>query len=280
MVKTCGAWRSTHRDVLQVRQQLVGGRARQHERPPGDPEADAQRGLVRTVPADVADHRVDRAVLRLHGVEEVAAEQRAPAAGAVVGGERERRVGHERGRQQAALQAGVLARLELGDRELLLRQLGPAALDGVAQGAREQRPARRALDQVVLGAGGDGLHPAALVGEPGEHQHRELRRQRPQLAQPAQALGVGQVEVEQHAVEGGEPRGGRLGQRAGAVHLDVRAREAELLLDEQGVAVVVLHEQDAHALAHAGGHRDVGGAVHRRSARTVAGAPPPSPPVP
>ena len=217
------------------------------------------------MPADVADHHVDRAVRHLDRVEEVAAEQRAPAARAVVRRERQRRVADQRLGQQPALEAGVLARLELRDRELLLRQLGPAALDRVAQRAGEQRAARRALDEVVLGAGRDRLDPAPLVVEPGQDEHGQPGRQRAQVAQPGEALGVREVEVEQHAVEAGQARAGRLGQRAGARQLDVRVGELQLLLDEQRVAVVVLHEEDAHALGRERRGGDVDGVVHGRS---------------
>ena len=65
----------------------VGGHAGEHQRAPGDPQADAERRLVGPVAADVADHRVDGAVGHLDRVEEVAAEQRAAAAGPVVRGE-------------------------------------------------------------------------------------------------------------------------------------------------------------------------------------------------
>ena len=64
---------------------------------------------------------------------------------------------------------------------------------------------------------------------------------------PSSPCGVGQVEVEQRAVVAGEAGAGRLGQRAHAAELDLRAGELELLLDDQRVAVVVLDEQDAHA---------------------------------
>ena len=69
---------------LQRRQQLLGVAAAEHERAPRDPQADAERRRVRPVARDVADHRVHGAVAVLDGVVEVAAQQRAPAARAVV----------------------------------------------------------------------------------------------------------------------------------------------------------------------------------------------------
>ena len=51
------------------------GLAGQHERAPGHAERDAQRRLVGTVAAHVADDGTDRAVVELDGVEEVAAQQ-------------------------------------------------------------------------------------------------------------------------------------------------------------------------------------------------------------
>ena len=63
---------------------------------------------------------------------------------------------------------------------------------------------------------------------------------------PSRPVRVGEVEVEQDAVEALEPRRGGLAERAPALHVHARARELELLLDDQRVAVVVLDEQDAH----------------------------------
>ena len=255
--------------VLEVGEQLAGRHAGEHERAPGDAQRDAERRLVGPVAADVADDGVDGPARHLHRVEEVAAEQRAAAARLVVGDERERRVGHERLGQQAALQPRVLARLELRDRELLLGQLRAAALDRVAERAREQDAARGALDQVVLRARADRLDAAALVVEAGEHEHGEVGRELAQLVQAVEALRVGQVEVEQDAVEALEPGRGGLAERAPALHVHARARELELLLDDHGVAVVVLDEQDAHpvgGLPVHGGRGQVQWTVHRARA--------------
>ena len=125
-------------------------------------------------------------------------------------------------------------------------QLRPPPLDRVAERACEQHAGGGALDQVVLRAGGDRLHSAALVVEAGEHEHGESRRQRAQLAQPVEPLRVGQVEVEQHAVVAREPGADRAGERGCAVELHLRAGVGQLLLDDQRVAVVVLDQQDSH----------------------------------
>ena len=66
-----------------------------------------------------------------------------------------------------------------------------------------------------------------------------------QPVQRRQALRVGQVEVEQHAVDALELLAARVGERLRAHDLDVRAADGQQLLDEQRVAVVVLDEQDA-----------------------------------
>ena len=62
------------------------------------------------------------------------------------------------------------------DLELLARLVGAPALDRVAHGARQALPVDLALDQVVLRARADGLHPAPLVVEAGEDEHRESAR--------------------------------------------------------------------------------------------------------
>ena len=133
----------------------------EHQRPPRDPQADAERGGVGPVAGDVADHGVHGAVVVLHGVVEVAAQQRAPAARAVVRGQLQLRVADQRRRQQAALQAGVLLGVQPRDLELLARLVGAPALDRVADRARQPLPVDLALDQVVLRARGDGLRRRA-----------------------------------------------------------------------------------------------------------------------
>ena len=60
VVNTCDAWRSTTSTSCERAEQPVGRDAGQHERPPGDPEADAERRLVRAVAGDVADQRRGR----------------------------------------------------------------------------------------------------------------------------------------------------------------------------------------------------------------------------
>ena len=137
---------------LQRRQHVVHRVAAEHERAPGDPQADAERGGVGPVAGDVADHGVDGAVGHLHRVVEVAAQQRAPAARAVVRGQLQRGIADQRGRQQAALEAGVLLGVQACDLELLARLVRAPALDRVADRARQSLPVDLALDQVVLRA--------------------------------------------------------------------------------------------------------------------------------
>ena len=231
--------------LLERRQQLLRRVAAEHERAPGDPQADAERGGVRAMAGDVADHDVDGAVGGLDGVVEVAAEQRPLASRPVVGGQPQRRVADQRRGQQAALQPRVLLGVGARELELLAGLLGAPALDRVADRARQPLPVDLALDQVVLRARGDGLDPAPLVVEAGEHEHRQVRAVGLDLVQRRQALRVGQVEIEQHAVDLLVLPAPGLRQRRGAHDLDQRAADREQLLDEQRVAVVVLDEQDA-----------------------------------
>jgi hypothetical protein len=64
--------------------------------------------------------------------------------------------------------------------------------------------------------------------------------------QRGQPLCVGEVEVQQHAVDLVEVLAPGLRQRLRAHDLDERAADGQQLLDEQRVAVVVLDEQDAN----------------------------------
>jgi hypothetical protein len=61
--------------LLQLRQQLRLVHPGQHQRPPRHTQQRAQRRLVGTVAADVADDGVHRARRAEHGVEEVAADE-------------------------------------------------------------------------------------------------------------------------------------------------------------------------------------------------------------
>jgi hypothetical protein len=102
-------------ELLEAGEHLVGRAPGEHKRAPCDPQADAERGLVGPVAADIADDRVDDAVLGLDRVIEVAAQQRAPAAGAIAGRQAHVRVVDERPGQQPALQARVLGGVQARD---------------------------------------------------------------------------------------------------------------------------------------------------------------------
>ena len=241
-------------DDLQRRQQRFRRVAADHERAPGDPQRHTECRGVRAVAGDVADHGVHGAVGGLDRVVEVAAEQRAAPARAVVRGEDEMLVVDQRRRQQAALEAGVLLRVQARDLELAARLVRAQALDRVVHGAGQTLAVDLALDQVVLRARADGFHPAALVVEPGEDEHRDVRAVGLEPVQPGQALRVRQVQVQQHAVDLGQVLAPRLGERRHPDDLHVRAADVEQLLDEQRVAVVVLDEQQPD---RAGGRRGV-----------------------
>ena len=128
-----------------------------------------------------------------------------------------------------------------------LGSLDPGPADRVPDRAGQQLAVDLALDQVILGAGGDRLGPAVLVGQAGEDQQRDavgLRRQPAQAVQPGR---VRQPEVEQHAVDAAD-LGLGLGQGAGAQQLDRADHLVQELLHQERVPVVVLDQQDAQAL--------------------------------
>ena len=129
-------------------------------------------------------------------------------------------IGDQRRGQQAALQAGVLLRVQAGDLELLARLVRAPALDRVADRAGQALPVDLALDQVVLRARGDGLDAAALVVEAGEDEHRHVGAVGLELVQRGQPVRVGQVEIQQHAVDLAELLAARVRQR----HARARSR--------------------------------------------------------
>ena len=185
---------------LQLRQQPLLAHPGEHQRAPRHPQERTERGLVGSVAGDVTDDRVHGAVGVAHGVEEVAAQHRAGAAGAV-----ERDGVHVAARQQRRGQQPAFEPPALGRHELLLPQpqqarLRAAALDGVPDGADQQRAVDLALDQVVLGSRGDGVGAEVLVVEAGEDADGGQRIGAEQRVQPVEARVAGEVQVEQHAV--------------------------------------------------------------------------------
>jgi hypothetical protein len=198
------------------------------------------------VAADVADDDVDRAVAGVDEVVEVAPEERALAARPVARADLQRAVVEDGDGQQPAFEARRLLGQDLRRAQPLADAVGLPALDGVDDRPAQAVAVDAALDQVVLGARGDGLDPALVVAIAGEDEVRDVRRGLAQALERRQAAGVGQAEVEQDAVEGlGVQEHEPLGERLRAAHLDGRRLLAQELGDEERVAVVVLDEQHA-----------------------------------
>lgn len=240
-------------DLLHRRQEFVAAQSREGQRPPGDPQLDAERRLVGAVAADVADHGVDGAVGRTDHVVEVAAEQGARAAGPVVG--REPQVGalQEGGREQSALQAGVLLGAEPGLGEFDLDRVGPLALDRVPDGPAEQPSVEFLAEEVVLGPDAYGLGRQFRVGGGREGQDGVARGEAQDVPQRGERVvagggpGAGQGQVDEDAVDvvGEEPLG--FGEVAGGADADPGAggvRRVEQFGYGEGTRRVVLDDQE------------------------------------
>ncbi len=233
-------------DLLQQRDLLGLGRTAQDGGTPGHPQADAERGLGRAVPGDIADHRVHGAVRGLHDVVEVPAEEPVDPSRLVPGTGVEPVVPQQRDGQQTALQAGVL----LGDQPVGAQgrrcPFHFLALEGVADRAREDLGAETPLDQVVLGAAGDRAEPGPRVLQAGQDDDRGLAVRLQDLAHRVQPVDVGEVQIEEHADRrgGGVQESAGLGQRLAPGEGGVQLAVGEHLLDEQRVTRVVLDQQD------------------------------------
>ncbi len=192
-------------------------------------------------------------------VEEVAAEQGSGAAGQVAAGDGDGGGVEDRWGQQAALQARVLLGAQLGGLGLDAGAFGATAVDGVAHAAAQQVGFDLALDEVVLGAGGHGVGTRPRFGQAGEDDHGGVGGEGAHGGDCGCSRGVGQVQVEQDAVDacGGE---GGAGLREGGAdgQLDVQAGVVEELLHEEGVGGVVLDQEDAVERL-VGGGRGYGG---------------------
>ena len=157
------------------------------------------------------------------------------------------------GARRDAPEAGLAL---LGGRALLLQlreQVVPQ--HGVAKRAFEQRPGhRRPLDEVVLGARGQGAVGDRPVVQPREDHDRHPRLELAQPAQPVHADRVGEGQVEQHDVgELHREPVDRVAQAVDAVDAHRRGDPLQDRLQEDRVADVVLHEQDAEG-ARPDGH--------------------------
>src|SRR5699024_2186064 len=157
-------------DPFQVGQDPVLGDPAHDEGPPGDAQTDAKGGLVGAVPTDVTDEDVGGAVL-FHRVVEVTADQGAFAAGSVVGTVFERGSCQEHLRQQATLQTHVLVSTYTGLVQLACVFVCTSVFYGIAQAAGQEGTIDLSLDEVVLGARGDGGQPLVLVVQTGEDDH-------------------------------------------------------------------------------------------------------------
>jgi hypothetical protein len=91
-----------------------------------------------------------------------------------------------------------------------------------------------------------------LVAETGQHTDGGAGRRFEQHAQRVESLRVRQAEVEQHTVHTGQPPAG-LGQRPGDDQIYRRLRLVEEFAHQEGVALVVLDQQDTQPPARAGG---------------------------
>ena len=119
------------------------------------------------------------------------------------------------------------------------------ALDAVADRTVQEVPVHLALDEVGVRALAQGVDRHLLVGEAGDHDHRDVRGDGADLDQGGEAVAVGQVQVEQDRVE--RPFGEsveRVGEPVDRDHLvALGVHLGEHLADEPGVARVVLDQQ-------------------------------------
>ncbi len=235
-----------HQQAFHEVQQFGAVVSGQDERAPRDPQADTEGGGVGTVSAYVTDDGVQHPVVSLDDVEEVAAEQGLFGAGQVAGGHRDGGGVEEGPGQQSAFEPGVLLRALPGRLGFGRRALGVAPVDGVAHRAAQQFGFDFALDEVILGSGGHRFGARLLLGQAGQDDHRGVRGHGADGGDRIGARHVGQVEVEENAVDGAgcEFRAG-FGQRDAGGELEAQLGVVEELLDEQGVGGVVLYEEDA-----------------------------------
>ena len=80
------------------------------------------------------------------------------------------------------------------------RKFGLLAFDGVSNGAFEDRRRHSIFDQHILRAGPQRAHRSFVVIPADQHQHWRARSHRLQVAQPVNAVPVGQNPIEQNHI--------------------------------------------------------------------------------
>ena len=229
------------------------GHAGQHQRPPGDPQLHAERGLVDAVPAHVADRA------RAAGPSAACTTSKKSPPSRPGAGPAGRRCA-PRPASVASSAAAAAGRVPAGPtrpaRSSDLAQppgvlVGPLALDRVAQRAGQQHAVDLALDQVVLRALGDRGGAQVLVVA-GRSARTRRRRRRPASTwrSPSRpwrraARGRAARSAPRAAAAGPPAASGATSRSNGA------SASREQLLDQERVALVVLDEQHADALAGA-----------------------------
>ncbi len=214
--------------------------------------------------ADVADHQAHMSIGRLGDVEEVAAQKRPVTPRVVARRDPDRVVADQRSRCKPAFQAGDLTRLGLGQAKLLAGLVGLTATDRIANRSRQLIAIHMALDQIVLRACLDGAGAGRLLAEPGEDDQRNPRRLRTKTHDGVKSLSVGKLQIQQQTVDVVLELCERLCECTGAGEPGSGKGAFEQILDEQGIAVVVLDQQNAEVIARSGHHLSPRAGQHSR----------------
>ncbi len=122
-------------------------------------------------------------------------------------------------------------------------QLGAFALDRVQQRAPQHFRFDTALDEVVLGTGRNRGSPEVLVVQPGQHDYWNGGIAFGDAVQSVHSAGVGQVQVQQHAIG---PGGGQLAlrvcHRLRPHHPDISDSIGDQVFHEHRIGTVVLDQ--------------------------------------
>ncbi len=167
----------------------------------------------------------------------------------------------------------------LGVAQLLLQRIGLAvgrsladARDRIADGPPEAFGAYVVLADIVLGPGDDAFQGQCFMIEPGQHDDGDFARHLPDRMDTFDTRAVGKTEIQQYRV-GALPAQcfPRRGQRLDMFQFNQRLLgRIEHVLDQAGVAGIVLDQQDSSILVEAR-HRGSLTMVNQKSstARTI-----------
>ncbi len=109
-----------------------------------------------------------------------------------------------------------------------------------------QSAADASLDQVILGPFADGFRRQRLVVHARQHNHWQMGRRGNEVFQRGDPATIGQAEIDQHDVEGGDPQAiDGIGHRLHVRHVEWLRGPCQRISQQPRVARIIFDQQNA-----------------------------------